>query len=148
MKIHWKLIIYQNFRVVFRISRPGNIPQKCFSTQNEPLGVTFQMRLTPTMEASDFWRNLAKTTVQSFLNHFKRLHHGVCLFFPKNKQIPWLGSVSFETWHPKVRFEYWTIFEGYLWAEIFEKEIWPLCQSLILNVNSHIFKIKDKSKWK
>ena len=72
-----------------------------------------------------------------------------CLFiFSKNKQKPWLGSVSFETWYSKVCFEYWTIFEGYLWAEIFEKEIWPFGQSLIFNVNSYIFKIKDKSQLK
>ena len=34
---------------LFQISQPTNISQKWFSTQNEPLGVRFQMRLTPTM---------------------------------------------------------------------------------------------------
>ena len=69
-------------------------------------------------------------------------------FIFKDKKLPWLGSVSFQTWHPKVRFEYWTIFEGYLQAEIFKKELLTLSQSLIFNVNSHIFKIKDKNKLK
>ena len=55
--------------------------------------------------------------------------------FSKNKKLPWLGSVSFETWHYKVRFEYWTIFEGYFRAEIFEKQLWTFGQSLIFNVN-------------
>ena len=64
-------MIDQNFRVVFQISQPANIPQKWFSAQNVPLGVRSQMRQTPTMEASDFWRNLAKTMVQSFLNTLK-----------------------------------------------------------------------------
>ena len=71
-------MIDRKSRIVFEISRPENIPQKWFSTQNEPFDVSFQMRLTPTMEASDFWRNLAKTTVQSFLNTFS-------LIFPKIK---------------------------------------------------------------
>ena len=85
MKIHWKLIIYQNFRVVFQISRPGNIPQKWFSTQNEPLGVTFQMRLTPTMEASNFWRNQAKSTMHPFKNTFKGCTMLSVWFFKKWK---------------------------------------------------------------
>ena len=60
--------------------------------------------------------------------------------------LPLLGSVSFETWYPKVRFEYWTIFEGYLRAEIFQKQFWTFDQSLIFNVFSYIFKIKDKKR--
>ena len=54
------------FRVVFQISQLENIPQKWFSTQNGPLHVRSQMRQTPTMDASDFWRNPAKTMAQSF----------------------------------------------------------------------------------
>ena len=53
-------------RVGFQISRPENIPQKWFSTQNGPLDISSQMRQTPPMEASDFWRNQAKTMEQSF----------------------------------------------------------------------------------
>ena len=93
MKIHWKLIIYQNFRVVFRISRPGNIPQKWFSTQNEPLGVTFQMRLTPTMEASNFWRNQAKSTMHPFKNTFKGCTMLSVWFFKKWK-VPMVWGQS------------------------------------------------------
>ena len=72
------------------------------------------------------------------------MHHGFCLIFKKIKSSHGLGSVSFKTWHPKVRFEYCTIFEGYLWAEIFEKQLWTFGQSLIFNVFSYILKIKDK----
>ena len=64
-------MINRKSRIVFEISRPEKIPQKWFSTQNEPFNVLFQMRYTPTMEAFDFWRNLAKTMVQSFLNTIK-----------------------------------------------------------------------------
>ena len=59
-------MIDQKFRVVFQISQLANIPQKWFSTQNGPLDVRSQMRQTPTMEASDFWINQAKTMVHSF----------------------------------------------------------------------------------
>ena len=64
-------MIDQKFRVVFQISQPENIPQKWFSTQNLPFNVRFHMRKTPTTETSDFWRNLTKTMVQSFLNTLK-----------------------------------------------------------------------------
>ena len=59
-------MINQRFRAVCQISQLVNIPQKWFSTQNGPLDVMSQMRQTPTMEASDFWRNQAKTMAQSF----------------------------------------------------------------------------------
>ena len=59
-------MIDRKSRIVFEISRPANIPQKWFSTQNDPLDIRSQMRQTPTMEASDFWRNQAKTMAQSF----------------------------------------------------------------------------------
>ena len=59
-------MIDQKFDVVFQISQPPNIPQKCFSTQNKPLDVRSQMRQAPTIEAFDLWRNQAKTMVQSF----------------------------------------------------------------------------------
>ena len=67
--------------------------------------------------------------------------------FSRNRKPPWLESVSFETWHPKVRFEYWTIFEGYLRAEIFQKQLCTFGQSLIFNVFSYIFKIKVRKLW-
>ena len=59
-------MIDRKSRIVFEISWPENIPQKWFSTQNDPLDVSFQMRLTPTMEGSDFLRKQAKTMMQSF----------------------------------------------------------------------------------
>ena len=87
-------MIDRNSRIVFEISRPENIPQKWFNTQNEPLDVSFQMILTPTMDGSDFFKKKAKTTVKSFKNtlkhgimvtvffsqKIKRLDHTVCLF--------------------------------------------------------------------
>ena len=59
-------MIDQKFDVVFQISQPPNIPQKCFSAQNGPLDVRSQMRQTPAMEASDLRRNQAKIMMQSF----------------------------------------------------------------------------------
>ena len=59
-------MIYQKFRVIFQISQPENIPQKLFITQNGPLDIRSQMKQTSTMDASDFWRNKAKTMEQSF----------------------------------------------------------------------------------
>ena len=59
-------MIDQKLDVVFQILQPPNIPQKYFTAQNRPLGVRSQMRLTPTMEASDLWRNQAKPMMQSF----------------------------------------------------------------------------------
>ena len=66
----------------------------------------------------------------------------------RNQKPQWSGCVSFETWYPKVRFEYWTIFEGYLRARIFKNQFWFFIQSLIFNVFSYIFKIKDKKQLK
>ena len=89
-------MIDRNSRIVFEISQPENIPQKWFSTQNEPLDVSFQMRLTPTMDGSDFLKKQAKTTVKSFKNTLKHCIMVTVFFISKNKKPPWLGSVSFE----------------------------------------------------
>ena len=59
-------MIDQKFDVVFQISQSPNIPQKRFSAQNRPLDVTSQMKQTATVEASDLWKNQAKTMMQSF----------------------------------------------------------------------------------
>ena len=56
-KIQWKLMIDKKFRDCFQISRLANIPKKWFSTQNGPLDIRFQMRLTPTMGAFYFLKN-------------------------------------------------------------------------------------------
>ena len=47
---------------------------------------------------------------------------------------------------PEVRFEQWTIFEGYLQAEIFEEYLWSFGQAVIFNAFSYISKIKDKKQ--
>ena len=73
------------------------------------------------------WCNLLKC--------FKKIASWFLPDFSLNQKPPWLGSVSFETWHPKVRFEHWNIFEGYLGAAIFEKQHRTFGQSLIFNVN-------------
>ena len=52
------LVIGQKFRIVCQISQPANIPKKCFSTQNVPFDVSFQMR-QPTVEDDLRW----KTTI-------------------------------------------------------------------------------------
>ena len=56
-KIQWKLMIDKKFRDCFQISRLANIPMKWFSSQNGPLDIRFQMRLTPAMGAFYFLKN-------------------------------------------------------------------------------------------
>ena len=65
--------------------------------------------------------------------------------FSRNRKPPWLRSVSFETWYPKIRFEYWTIFEGYFRPEIFENQLakWP--SSVI--ISSYLPHANDKKKF-
>ena len=53
-------MIDRKSRIVFEISRPENIPQKWFSTQNGPLDIRSQMRQTQTMDGSDFWNKTGK----------------------------------------------------------------------------------------
>ena len=92
MKIHWKLIIYQNFRVVFQISQPGNIPQKWFSTQNEPLSVTFQMRLTPNHGNFSFFEKSNRKHGATLKSVFKRMHRGFCLISPEIRSLHGWGQ--------------------------------------------------------
>ena len=90
-------MIDQKFRVVFQISRPENIPQKWFSTQNEPLDVKFQMILTPTMSAFYFWRKIKTVTIMQSFKVFLKDCTVVLPVFSRNQKRPWLGLVSFET---------------------------------------------------
>ena len=78
-------MINQKSRIVFKISRPANISQKWFSTQNGPLDIRSQMRQTLTMDGSDFWKKQAKTTVQSFKNTLKDCIMVTVFFSPKIK---------------------------------------------------------------
>ena len=68
-------MIDQKSRIVFEISRPANIPQKWFSTQNGPLDIRSQMRQTLTMDGSDFWEKTAKPRC-NLLKLFKTLPNG------------------------------------------------------------------------
>ena len=58
LNLHWKLMIDLKLRVDSQISRPANIPKKWFSTQNGPLDVSFQMRLTPNYRSFLFLEKL------------------------------------------------------------------------------------------
>ena len=79
-------MIDRKSRMFFEISRPANIPQKWFSTQNGPLDIRSQMRQTLTMDGSDFWgKKQAKTTVQSFKNTLKHCIMVTGFFSPKIK---------------------------------------------------------------
>ena len=60
----------------------------------------------------------------NFLKYFKKIAPWFFSASSRNQIPPWLESASFDTLSPKVRFEYWTIFEGYLLAEISEKQLW------------------------
>ena len=85
-------MIDRNSRIVFEISRPENIPQKWFSTQNGPLDIRSQMRQTLTMDGSDFWKKQAKTTVQSFKNTLKDCIMVTGFFSPKIKSTHGWGQ--------------------------------------------------------
>ena len=61
--------------------------------------------------------------------------------FSQNMNLTGLGSVSFQMLYLWVRFEYWTIFEGYLRAEVLAN-IFGL--SLIFSAYSYIFKFKSQ----
>ena len=92
MKIHWKLIIDQKFRVVYQISRPLNIPQKWFSTQKEPLGVTFQMRLTTNHGNFSFFQKSNGKHGATLKSVFKRMHRGFCLISPEIRSLHGWGQ--------------------------------------------------------
>ena len=68
-------MIDQKFRVHFKISQPANIPQKWFSTQNDPVDVGFQIRLTQPLELLIFVK-INRNHGAFFQNVLKRLHHG------------------------------------------------------------------------
>ena len=85
--LHWKLMIDQKLRVVFQISRPENIPKKWFSTQNGPLDVSFQMRLTPNYRSFLFLEKLNWNHGASFQSVLKRLRHGFCLIAPEIRSL-------------------------------------------------------------
>ena len=40
VKIDWKLMINQEFKIVFQINQPANIPQKWFHAKNGPFQVS------------------------------------------------------------------------------------------------------------
>ena len=75
----------KKFRDGLQISQPTNILQKLFSTQNGPLDVRFQIRQAQTMEASNFWRNHAKSMMHPFKNTFKGCTMVSVGFFKKLK---------------------------------------------------------------
>ena len=133
MKIQWKLIIDQKFRVVFQISWPTNIPQKWFSTQNEPLDVRFLNQTDPKpWELSIFVKSNRNhgATIKSV---FKRMHHGFCLISPEIRGLHgWGLSYLGPDIHRSVLSTepFWGIFASRdIW-----KQLWTSGEWLILNV--------------
>ena len=59
-------MIDQKDKFLFQIAQPTNIPKIWLSTQNETLGVRFQMKLSPTMVFVYFWKKKTYTMVHSF----------------------------------------------------------------------------------
>ena len=96
-------MIDRKSRIVFEISRPENIPQKWFSTQNEPLDVSFQMRLTPTMGAFYFLRKKTVTIMQCFKVLLKDCTVVFACFLQEIRTVHAWGQSHLKT---KVRFEY------------------------------------------
>ena len=74
--------------------------------KNSPLNIRFQIRLTPTVGVYLFiFGTIKQKPRRNLLKFLKKIATLFLLNFST------VGSVSFETWHPKVRFEYWTVFE-------------------------------------
>ena len=118
-KIHWKLMIDRNSRIVFEISRPENIPQKWFSTQNEPLDVSFQMRLTPTMGAFYFLRKKTVTIMQCFKVFLKDFTVVFACFFKKSE--PSMVGVSL-IWKLTSKGSFWVL--NHFWGIFSGRDIW------------------------
>ena len=72
-------MIDQKFDVVFQISQLPNVPQKCFSAQNGPLDVRFQMRLNPNLVSFFTFGKIQQKPRHNLLNCFEIFHHGFCL---------------------------------------------------------------------
>ena len=72
-----KIKDWTKVRVVFQISYPRKIPQKLLITQNGPLHVRFQMRLTQTMF---LFVSFLKIQTKAMAQSFKILHHSCWLF--------------------------------------------------------------------
>ena len=87
-------MINQKFKIVFQIFPPANIPQKCFSAQNGPLDIRFQMRLNPNGVGFSIFGKIEKNPC--YLNCFKKIAPQFLPNFSRNKKPNWLGSVSFE----------------------------------------------------
>ena len=90
-------MIDRKSRIVFEISRPENIPQKWFSTQNEPLDVSFQMRLTPTMGAFYFLRKKTVTIMQCFKVFLKDFTVVFACFFQEIRTVHGWGQSHLKT---------------------------------------------------
>ena len=90
-------MIDRKSRIVFEISRPENIPQKWFSTQNEPLDVSFQMRLTPTMGAFYFLRKKTVTIMQCFKVFLKDCNVVFACFCPEIRTVHGWGQSHLKT---------------------------------------------------
>ena len=72
-------IYIEKVRFLFQISQPKSIPQKWFSTQNEPLDVRFKMKLTPTMVSVYFWEKNKQTPWCNLIKCFKKIASWICL---------------------------------------------------------------------
>ena len=81
----------QKFKIIFQVSQPTNIPQKCFSTQNGSLDVRFQMRLNPNHVGFSIIGKIKQKPDHNLLNCFKKFHHGVCLISPDIRSLIGLG---------------------------------------------------------
>ena len=140
-KIHWKLMIDQKSRIVFEISKMVQYSKRTF-------GYQVSDETDPNHGSFLFFEKFKRNHGAIFLMRFQKIARWFLPDCSRNLKPQWLGCVLFETWYPKVRFEYWTIFEGYLRARIFKNQFWFFIQSSIFNVFSNIFKIKDKRQLK
>ena len=104
-------------------------PSKMVQYSKRTFGCQVSNETDPNHECFLFLEKKKTVTIMQSFKVFLKDCTVVLPVFSRNQKRPWLGLVSFETWYSKVRFEYWTIFEGYFWAEIFQKQFLTFDQS-------------------
>ena len=118
------LKINKRSEFVFPISQPANISTKCFCIRNISMEVMFQIETDYILWFLFLEKLIQNLGVSVYKRFWMIMAWMVFPNFSQNINLTWLGSFSFEIWHSKVRFEYFTISGRYFLAEIMEKLFW------------------------
>ena len=138
MKMHWKLIIYQKFRVVFQIFRPGNIPKKWFSTQMNLWVSRFKWDWPQTMGTFHFLKNQTETIVQPLKLFLKGCIMDCALFLQKlEASMVGVFLISYLT----SKGSFWVL--NHFWGIFLGRDIWKTTLNFwsMINLFSMYFQI-------